>query len=170
MTTLADRLFVELDRQLAEVRTIADGLAARSGILVSANALAAGLLGTRFDELAQLPLTVVSLVLFGLGATFGFAAIAPSMYVGMSISRLTYWLGTIPNVPASDASDTPTGNSTLEFFTEKLIFVKRNHSLLHLARVFFYIQGVLVVAAVSAAFLALTSQIDFPLVVEGPLQ
>jgi hypothetical protein len=170
LTSLADRLYVEIDRQLAEIRTIADGLAARSGILTSASALAAGLLGTRFEKIAELPLTVLAMALFGLSTVAGFASIAPSMYVGMSRDRLTLWMSS-QNDSGAAIPQTATASQldSAGFFAEKIHFVERNHFLLHVARIFFYVQGASVVASVFVAFLALASRIEFPLVVEGPI-
>ena len=52
LTTRADRMFAEVDRQLLTLRTECDTMASRTGFLVSASAIATTLLSVRIPKLA----------------------------------------------------------------------------------------------------------------------
>lgn len=145
MTTIADRLFTELDRQMTEVRTIADGIATRAGFLTSATALAGGLLGARFTTIVTSGWTITALVAFGLAAFFGIGAVTPSMYIGVKASRLSAWIS---------APSTSAAQLTKDIFTEKLVFLERNQTLLMISRVLYYLQGLAVLVAIVTALLA----------------
>jgi hypothetical protein len=147
LTPISDRLFAELDRQLTEVRAIADGIAQRAGLLTSAAALAAGLMGSRLPVLAKNGWAIAALVAFGLAAAFGIAAVAPSMSVGVESHRLSNW-----------NSVTSTGGQerqrTTEMFSEKLQILNANRNRLKVVLVLYYIQVLAVVLAIVAALIA----------------
>jgi hypothetical protein len=141
VTTGHDRLFTEIDRQLADVRATADGLATRAGLLISASALAAGLLGTRLPML-KTGLAVVALIALGTASVFGAVVLVPGLKVGPDVSTLSGWFG---------EAETPTIKA---LYGAKLLALEGNRRRLAVMRTLFYAQGAFVVVAITVAIAA----------------
>jgi hypothetical protein len=139
--SIDDRLFAEVDRQLAEVRTMADGLATRAGVLMSGSALVAGLLGTRLPML-QLGWAVAALVGLGIATVLGALVLVPNLVLGPMPVTLTGWLG-------QDAQRT-----LEELFGAKVLALEGNATRLARMRVLFYFQTGSVVVAIGLAIVA----------------
>src|SRR4051794_7605200 len=82
---------MELDRQLGEVRTQADGIATRVGLLMGASAFATGLLGTR-GALIPADRLIPAIVALGVAVLIGCLALTPRLSPGPASSGLTPWL------------------------------------------------------------------------------
>jgi hypothetical protein len=139
--TKSDRLMAEVDRQLTEVRTMADGLATRSGLLVAGSALVAGLLGTRLPTL-ELGLAVAALIGLGLATTIGVLVLVPGLEVGPSPFDLGRW-------------SEGTSERTVEtLYAAKVLTLVGNRDRLGRMRVVFYFQTAGVVVAIALAIVA----------------
>jgi hypothetical protein len=90
MSDHLDRLFDEVDRQLEEVREQALALATRSGLLISAAAVAAAVLAGRLNSLPG----DFGWVLWPLGFALlaGMGALAPLLTVGPRTESLVQWM------------------------------------------------------------------------------
>jgi hypothetical protein len=91
LASLTDRLFSEVDRQLAEVRDFADGVATRAGLLVSASALTAGLLGSQLATIKDEWPAIAALVALGGATLFGIFVFAPGLTAGPAAAALGNW-------------------------------------------------------------------------------
>lgn len=93
MASRADRLHAEVDRQLTEVRSQADSLATRSGLLLSALAVGAAILGARIQRDGASGFTL-SLIVFGAAALVALIPLLPNLLTGPDPSDLVSWSGT----------------------------------------------------------------------------
>lgn len=94
MTDRADRMFAEVDRQLEAVRAQSEGIATRAGLLLSATALGAALVGALVKEMK--PGVIVALAVLGLASILGVAVVVPQLAQGPVHAELTSLLG-LPN-------------------------------------------------------------------------
>jgi hypothetical protein len=91
VTSKADRLFAEVDRQLAEVRAAADGLMTRSAWLLTAATLAAGLLGARIQQGKDTNLEP-SLWSLAVAIALGLATVVIGLSTGPDPIQLGQWI------------------------------------------------------------------------------
>jgi hypothetical protein len=136
-----DRLFSEVDRQLAEVRATADGVATRAGLLISGSAIAATLLGARLPGLKG-GLAIAALIVLGVATLIGGAVLTPSLKAGPIPVALSAWL-------AEDEQRT-----LKELYGAKVVALGANLERLLVMRVLFYTQGVAVSVAIGLAIAA----------------
>jgi hypothetical protein len=153
LATLSDRLFTEVDRQLPEVRTYTDAVATRAGLLISANALAASLLGSRISTKDAGAMAITAIAAFGLSALFGLFVFAPSLISGPNVSSLATWAGAVGAGPTADANK--------DLYGSKLVALEANLNRLTIMRVMFYLQGLAVIVAVTSA-LIVAGQVEGP--------
>ncbi len=139
--TSIDRLFMEVDRQLAEVRAAADGLATRAGLLISASALAAGLLGTRLPML-KTGLAIGALIALGIATLIGGTVLTPGLRLGPTLGSLSGWFGEAP-APTIKA-----------LYAAKILALEGNLKRLVVMRVLVCTQGLAVTAAIVLAIVA----------------
>lgn len=142
-TTHTDRLFTEVDRQLNEVRSVADGMATRAGLLISATALGASLLGS---QLAQLKTGWATAALIGLGIAVltGALVVRPGMLAGPTPSALQGWAGE-PAQPTLKA-----------LYASKILALEANRERLTTMRVLFYFQFATLIGAVGLVVIAIS--------------
>jgi hypothetical protein len=145
LASLTDRLFSEVDRQLAEVRAFADGVATRAGLLVSASALTAGLLGSQLATIKDEWPAIAALVALGGATLFGIFVFAPGLTAGPAAAALGNWAGRTASAGAA---------ATNELYSAKLIALEANRRRLTIMRVLFYLQSMAVVISVIFALLA----------------
>jgi hypothetical protein len=86
----ADRMFAEVDRQLAEVRATANDVAARSGLLLTASGVSAAITVARFDKLKHGP--VAALMPLVVALLLGVFTLVPGLATGPSITELDDWM------------------------------------------------------------------------------
>lgn len=141
MASHTDRLFSEVDRQLAEVRATADGVATRAGLLISGSAVAAALLGPRLPSLTG-GLAIAALIVLGVATLIGGAVLTPALKPGPMPSTLRGWLGEEPK------------HTLKELYGAKVIALEANLRRLLVMRVLFYSQGVAVSVAIGLAITA----------------
>lgn len=140
-TTHVDRLFTEIDRQLTEVRATADGIATRAGLLISATALGAGLLGSRLATLHS-GLAELALVLLAAATVAGGAVLVPALKLGPTPTTLQSWLG-------EEAKPT-----IRTLYAAKTLALEANMQRLVVMRLLLYGQGVAVIAAIALVVVA----------------
>jgi hypothetical protein len=134
-----DRMFDEADRQLAEVRDEANGIATRAGLLVSVTALAAAVFAADLDTLHSGE--IVTFVLLGAALLAALAAVTAYLKPGPDALSLKDW-----------AADAPGNEGAL--YVAKLTQLSGNRTRLVVMRLAFYLQVVTVIAAVVAAIAA----------------
>jgi hypothetical protein len=139
--TSKDRLFAEVERQLAEVRATADGLATRAGVLLTGTALAAGLLAARLATLRS-GLIVGAMIALGVATLAGGTVLVPYLKLGSTAATLRGWF---------DEPATPTIKA---LYVAKVGALEANLRRLTVMRVFFYTQGVAVVVAIVLTIVA----------------
>jgi hypothetical protein len=151
-STLSDRLFVELDRQLTEARSQADGVAARSGLLTSASAISAGLLGSQLATLKQNGIALAALIMVVVVAALGIAAILPWMSMGPTADALA----DSPRPPANQAALTPREieDRLAILYAAKIVALRSNLTRLRFIQWFLILQSASVIAAVLLGVLA----------------
>jgi hypothetical protein len=140
-TTHLDRLFAEVDRQLAEARATADGVATRAGLLISGSAVAAALLGARLPSLKG-GLVIAALIVLGVATLIGGAVLVPGLKPGPQPTALCTWL--------SEDSE----RTLKELYGAKILALEGNLRRLLVMRVLFYSQGVAVGVAIGLAIAA----------------
>jgi hypothetical protein len=136
-----DRLFSEVDRQLAEVRATADGVATRAGLLISGSTIAASLLAARLAS-SKGPLAVAALIVLGVATLVGGAVLVPALKPGPTPTALSAWLGEEPQ------------RTLKELYGAKILALEGNLRRLLVMRVLFYSQGVAMSVAVGLAIAA----------------
>lgn len=136
-----DRLFSEVDRQLGEVRAAADGVATRAGLLISAAAVAATLLGARLPSLKG-PLAIAALIVLGVATLIGGTVLTPTLKPGPMPTALSAWFGEDPQ------------RTLKELYGAKVLALEGNLRRLLVMRVLFYTQGVTVSVAIGLAIAA----------------
>jgi hypothetical protein len=134
-----ERLYAELDRQLAEVRTACDGLATRSGLLVAAIAAAAAVLAPRIDPAHHEILLVLTAVALGIATVTGTATLMPWLKIGPVTVALQNW---ISNSSATTSS---------QLYLAKNIILDANQDRLLIMRILFTIQAIATIFAVGLA-------------------
>lgn len=92
MSVHDDRLHAEVDRQLGEVRAACDGLATRSGLLITATGVVATLVAVRIGTSRHEVLLVLTVVALGLAALAGSATLVPWLKIGPASSSLAAWM------------------------------------------------------------------------------
>lgn len=137
----SDRLFAEVDRQLAEIRSAADGLATRAGIMMSATAVAAGVFSVSLTAQRN-GLVVAALIMLGIATLVGTTVLVPAMKFGPQASSLSNWSGT----GSADAIE--------QLYAAKLLALEANLARLALMRTAFYAQFSVVVLAIGLAVAA----------------
>jgi hypothetical protein len=134
-----ERLFAELDRQLAEVRTACDGLATRSGLLVAAIAAATAVLAPRIDPARHEPLLVLTATALGIAAVTATATLMPSLKIGPVTAALQSWISRSSTATSSD------------LYLAKNVILDANQKRLLIMRIFFTIQAIATIFAVGLA-------------------
>ncbi|GAA5158146.1 hypothetical protein GCM10023321_37480 [Pseudonocardia eucalypti] len=150
--TLTDRLFSELDRQLTEARSQADGVAARAGLLTSASAVSAGILGSQLAALKTSGVALAALMMVIAVAALGIAAILPWMSMGPTVDGLM----TIANPPAGHVSMPPSEaeDRVRQVYFAKIVALRSNLNRLRFMQWFLIFQAGSVIAAVVLGILA----------------
>jgi hypothetical protein len=134
-----DRLFDEADRQLAEVRDEANGIATRAGLLVSVTALAAAVFAADLDAIHSGE--IITFVLLGVALLAPLLTVVSRLEPGPDELSLKGW-----------AEDPPANETVL--YGAKLIQLRANRTRLAVMTREFYLQVGAVIAAVSAAIAA----------------
>jgi hypothetical protein len=139
VTVHDDRLHVEMDRQLNELRSACDGLATRSGLLITATGLGAAIVASRINEVRHgLDPTLWTL---GVATVLGAVVLSPWLKMGPVATRLQAWM-------SGGASAT----TSSQLFDAKVVLLEANIQRWTVMRVFFCMQ---VIAAVTAMAVAL---------------
>ncbi len=125
-----DRLHVELDRQLSEVRASCDGLATRSGLLVAALAAVAAILAPRIHPAHHLPLLILTLVALFIATVAGAVTLMPWLKVGPGATSLAGWI------------ERPAARTTRLVFDGKLTALDANLTRLLVMRCSFVVQAI----------------------------
>ena len=86
-----ERLHAEVDRQLAEVRTECDGLAARAATLLTATGIAAAFVTPRIDKKHPPPGLVGALSALAVATVLGIITLSPWLRTGPRTSSLRRW-------------------------------------------------------------------------------
>jgi hypothetical protein len=89
VTDRLDRMFAEVDRQLQEVREQCNSIATRSGLLISASAVAAGVLVANLDKVKGGE--IVAFTAVGLATLAGLVTLVPGLVTGPDPVSLTGW-------------------------------------------------------------------------------
>ena len=93
MTEDDDRLHDEVDRQLGEIRSDCDGLAARAGVLLTATGILASIVAARFDKVPKLrPTLAGALLALGIALTLGILTVVPWLRIAPRASFLQRWM------------------------------------------------------------------------------
>lgn len=135
MASLADRLFDEVDRQLADVRAAAEAIAVRAAGGTALVALAAGLIAARIQQGKDQGL-VPSLVALCLAVVIGFAVLVPQLAVAPGPEDFNDWRQLPPADALSDLLET------------KLLLLAANQARLAVMRWLFY--GQMTVGGIAA--------------------
>jgi hypothetical protein len=143
VTTLADRVFTEVDRQLEFVRTQAEGVATRSGLLIATTAVAASVLAARIQT-GKLEVGG-ALIALGVAGAAGIVVLVPYLRIGADIMSLTTW-GSAPSAQRASA--------TTQLYQSKLITLGANSRRLLFVTWTFYLQCLAVAVAVVLAFIS----------------
>jgi hypothetical protein len=136
-----DRLFSEVDRQLAEVRATADGVATRAGLLISGSAIAASLLAARLAS-SKGPLAVAALIVLGVATLVGGVVLVPALKPGPTPTALSTWFGEEPQ------------RTLKELYGAKVLALEGNLRRWLVMRVLFCSQGVVAGVAIGLAIAA----------------
>lgn len=139
MADRTDRMFDEVDRQLAVVAAQSEALVTRSGILFSAAAIGATVLAARFDHLRYG--LAASLWTLGISLILGFAVLIPGLARGPGVASLTSW-----------SLDTDEPASISKLYQAKIETLDTNTRSVVRMSVLFYLQ---MAAAVVSAVVAL---------------
>jgi hypothetical protein len=134
-----ERLYAELDRQLAEVRTACDGLATRSGLLIAAIAAVGAVLAPRIDPARHEVLLVLTAVALGISVLAGAATIMPWLKIGPVAVVLQDW---IRGASATTSS---------QLYLAKNTILGANKGRLLIMRTLFTIQAIATICAVGLA-------------------
>jgi hypothetical protein len=137
VTDRLDRLFDEVDRQLGEVQEQAHGIATRAGLLVTITGVAAAVLVANIDKIQDGEM--LAFVALGLATVAGVFAILPTLERGPTPAALTGW--------AKGHAKT----AVEELFKSKIMQLDGNRQRLALMTWAFYLQVVMVLAAVVIA-------------------
>lgn len=138
LTVHEDRLHAEVDRQLGEVRSTCDGLATRSGLLITATGVGAALVAAHIDKLRQgLTPTLWAL---GLASVLGIAVLSPWLITGPVPTRLQAWM-------SGGASAT----TSSQLYDVKTTLLEANLQRLTVMRTFFSLQVLATTVAVGLA-------------------
>lgn len=98
MTVDDDRLHAEVDRQLGELRSDCDGLAARAGLLLTATGIVASIVAARFDKVPKLrPTLAGALLALGIAVTLGILTVVPWLRIAPRASFLQRWMSVVPS-------------------------------------------------------------------------
>jgi len=88
-----DRLYSEVDRQLGEIRSDCDGIAARAGLLITATGIVASIVATRIGAVSKLrPGLMGALLALGIATAFGILTVVPWLRIGPRASILERWM------------------------------------------------------------------------------
>lgn len=138
LTVHDDRLHAEIDRQLGEVRSACDGIATRSGLLITVTGVGAALVAARIDQLKD-GLTP-ALWALGVATVFGIVVLSPWLKVGPVATMLQAWM-------SREASAT-TSN---QLYDAKAVLLEANLQRLTVIRTFFSLQAVATFVAIALA-------------------
>lgn len=139
MTVHDERLYAELDRQLAEVRASCDGLASRSGLLVAAIAAVAAIVAPRISSAHHVPLLILTLVAMFIATVAGAVTLMPWLKIGPVATSLAAWIVS------------PSGVASRQLYDSKAVILSANLNRLLVMRVFFAIQAIFTVCAAGLA-------------------
>lgn len=93
MTVHEDRLHAEVDRELDEIRRSCDGLATRSGLLITATGIAVPIVAVRLTAVRTLqPGLAGALLALGIATLLGILTLVPSLKIGPRASSLQLWM------------------------------------------------------------------------------
>jgi hypothetical protein len=88
-----DKLHAEVDRQLGEIRSDCDGLAARAGVLLTATGIVATIVAARFDKVPKLrPTLAAALLALGIATALGILTVVPWLRIAPRGSLLQRWM------------------------------------------------------------------------------
>ena len=139
MSDPIDRMFDEADRQLAEVRDEANGIATRAGLLVSVTALAAAVFAADLDAVHGGEF--VTFVLLGVALLTPLLIVVSRLEPGPDELSLKGW------------AEDPRANENV-LYGAKLTQLRANRTRLAVMTREFYLQVTTVIAAVAAAIAA----------------
>jgi hypothetical protein len=131
-------MFAEVDRQLAEVREQCNSVATRSGLLISANAVAAAVLVAGLNKVNGGEL--VAFAALGIATLAGIATLFPGLETGPNTVNLTGW-----------ATSSPAQTAVADLYSAKVIALTANRQRMAVMTWAFYLQGVLTLVAVVLA-------------------
>lgn len=137
-------LFIEVDRQLEEVREQALALATRAGLVLGAVAVGTSVLTARLPNIPSEKLTKVFWAL-GIASLAAIIALAPALAVGPNPIKLQKW--------RSDPDD----RAIEDLLDAKVLMVGANRIRLLIMTCAFYLESVAVVVAVIMALLTAAS-------------
>ncbi|MEU8296103.1 hypothetical protein AB0C04_02295 [Micromonospora sp. NPDC048909] len=143
MTTHADRMFAELDRQLEHVRVQCDAIASRAGFLIATTAVAAAVLAARIQT-GKLNVAG-ALWALGIAGALGVMTLVPLLHPGPRLVAVQRW--------AAAAGEKEQVDAVTELFLSKMLTLEGNRSRLLVMTVAFYLQGSAVVLAVVLALM-----------------
>jgi hypothetical protein len=129
-------LFIEVDRQLEEVREQALALATRAGLVLGAVAIGTVVLAARVASIPPNDLIKVCWEL-GTAEVAAIATLAPALKVGPNPIRLEKWRSLAPDDAAIE-----------KLLDAKVLLVGANRTRLLIMTISFYVESVAVVAAV----------------------
>lgn len=140
MTVHDDRLYGEIDRQLAEVRAGCESLATRSGLLIAATGVGTAILAGHIDNGHHEVLLVMTLAALGIATLSGAAALMPSLKVGPLVASLAGWTG-----------GTPSSTTSNLLYDSKIVILTSNLNRWLVMRVLFAIQAITTITAIGLA-------------------
>ena len=93
VTVHEDRLHAEVDRELDEIRRSCDGLATRSGLLITATGIAVPIVAARLATVHSLqPVLADALLALGIATVLGILTLVPSLTIGPRAPFLQLWM------------------------------------------------------------------------------
>ncbi len=137
MSERLDYLFAELDQQLNQTQQHANTHSQRSGLLISATALAAAVFVNDLDRIKTGE--VLTLAAFGLAVISGIAALVPALQIGPNPASMMAW------------SVGPSKPAVTSLYQAKLLAIEANRARLGVMALIFYLQVLAVTGAVVAA-------------------
>lgn len=140
MSVHDDRLHAEVDRQLGEVRAACDGLATRSGLLITATGVVATLVAVRIGTSRHEVLLVLTVVALGLAALADSATLVPWLKIGPASSSLAAWMAGVASAATSD-----------QLYDTKIAALDTNMRRSVVMRTLFVIQTIATLSAVGLA-------------------
>jgi hypothetical protein len=141
VTDLEDRIYAEIDRQLAEVRAACDGFATRAGLLIAATGIGASIFGARIGKAHSGHLLLPAFIALAVAALSGICTVIPWLKIGVVTSELEAWAlpsqsgapllpvaaAHVPPLPAAAVIDPPVPHPAGQFLHDvKVVILNGN--------------------------------------------